>query len=332
MKISVCIPVRNEEGSIRRLLDGLLNQTRQPDEIVITDGGSTDATPNIIEEYVKRSVPLHLIREKDAWPGRGRNLAAAHASFEWLAFIDAGVYPANDWLAHLAGHIESEKKIKVVYGAWEPVTDSFFKECAAIAYAYVPIREFNERFIQARFIACSLMHRSVWSAVGGFAEHLRSAEDLLFMNKIDEAGFRVSYEPRALVRWEIPPTLWRTFKRDVTYSRHNLRAGLGSKWQSAVFIRYALLLFGALLALALTRQWLLVTATLWLLMLLARSIVALWRARQYYPAGAGRNLLRLFLIVPLIITLDVATILGTLDWIVRDKLSLAGNRSYPSNP
>ena len=41
-RISVVVPVRDEEDSIRDLLESLLAQTRPPDEIVITDGGSID--------------------------------------------------------------------------------------------------------------------------------------------------------------------------------------------------------------------------------------------------------------------------------------------------
>src|SRR5438132_10520848 len=102
MKITVIVPVRNEEDSISVLLDGLLKQTRAPDEIVITDGGSTDATPLIIDDYVKRGAPIRLVRARAGLPGRGRNLAAKAASCEWLAFIDAGIRPEADWLEKLA--------------------------------------------------------------------------------------------------------------------------------------------------------------------------------------------------------------------------------------
>jgi glycosyltransferase involved in cell wall biosynthesis len=141
MKISVVVPVLNEEQSIRALLDGLLHQARPPDEILIVDGGSTDATPHIVEEYKAQTDRVRLLREVNALPGRGRNVGAANATHEWLAFIDAGVRPANDWLAGIAVRAESDPTVDVVYGAWEPVTDSFFNECAAIAYAYVPETE-----------------------------------------------------------------------------------------------------------------------------------------------------------------------------------------------
>src|SRR6185437_10920693 len=133
MKVSVIVPVRDEEHSIRDLLDSLLQQTRPPDEIVITDGGSVDATPQLIEQYIQQGAPVRLLRAGPALPGRGRNLGAAAAQFEWLAFTDAGIRLDRDWLEQLLTRVERENAIDIVYGAWEPVTDTFFKECAAIA-------------------------------------------------------------------------------------------------------------------------------------------------------------------------------------------------------
>src|ERR1051325_4168758 len=132
MRVSVIVPVRDEEHSIRRLLDGLLNQTRLPDEIIITDGGSLDGTTQIIEQYIKKGDPIRWIRAGAALPGRGRNLAATEARFEWLGFIDAGIQPAKDWLERLTKRAEQHESIDVVYGSMEPGTDTFFKECAEI--------------------------------------------------------------------------------------------------------------------------------------------------------------------------------------------------------
>lgn len=324
MKISVVVPVLNEEDSIRVLLDSLLAQTRVPDEIVVADGGSTDRTPQIIETYIARGLALRFIQEQGALPGRGRNIAAAHATSEWLAFIDAGIRPAPDWLEALAARVEREPEADAVYGAWQPVADSFFKECAAIAYVPPPSIEVDGRWMRPRFIASSLLRREIWRKVGGFPEHLRSAEDLLFMNEVERAGARIAYEPRAVVSWNIQPTLWRTFKRFTNYSRHNIRAGLWKDWQSAIFKRYAVLAGFALLSLAFGWRWLLLTAAVWLLFLAARGVVALRRQRGEFAASAGRNALRLAALVPLIAVLDAAAMIGTVNWIVRDKLRLAG--------
>lgn len=317
MRVSVVVPVLNEEQSIRALLDGLLHQTRPPDEIVIIDGGSTDATPRIVEGY--KTARVRLIREANALPGRGRNVGVAGATHEWLAFIDAGVRPATDWLARIAERAESDPTVDVVYGAWEPVTDSFFKECAAIAYAYVPENGVDER---SRAILSSLMRRSVWQEVGGFSEHLRSAEDLLFMSKIDAGGFKIAYAPAAVVSWSLPPSLGRTFKRFFTYSRNNLKAGLGRKWQVSILLRYLFLLAFAVLFYLVTPWWPLAIISMLLLMFVARSIAVLWRNRVRFPGSLTRNVARILMLVPLFVTTDAATIAGTINWFLRDKIKI----------
>lgn len=322
MKISVIVPALNEEDSIRVLLDALLEQTRPPDEIVVADGGSTDRTTQIIETYTASGHPVRLLRERGALPGRGRNLAAAHASGEWLAFIDAGIRPAPDWLEMLAARAAREAETDAVYGAWRPVVDSFFKECAAIAYVPPPSIEVDGRRMRPRFIASSLMRRDVWRRAGGFPEHLRSAEDLLFMEEVERGGARVAYEPRAVVSWNIQPTLWRTFKRFTNYSRHNIRAGLWKDWQASIFRRYAVLAATALPALFFGWRWLFVTLALWLLFLAARAVAAIRRQRGEFPATAGRNAARLLLLVPIIAVLDAAAIAGSVNWLVRDKFRL----------
>jgi glycosyltransferase involved in cell wall biosynthesis len=326
MNITVVVPVRNEENSIRLLLDGLLAQTLAPDEIVIVDGGSTDATQSIVAEQAKEHSHLHLIRENEALPGKGRNVGAAFATSDWLAFIDAGVAPADDWLAQLAESVRLNPDTDVVYGSWEPVTDTFFKECAAIAYGNVPTDEVDDTFIQSRAVFSSLLRRSVWLAVEGFSEELRSAEDLLFMKRIDDAGFEVSYAPKALVRWSLQPNLWRTFRRFVTYSRHNMLAGLWKQWQASVLARYGLLIVCAVIFCLVTSWWPLFALGLFLLMLFARALVAVWRNRRRYPAGVVRNTMRVIVLVPLLAVIDAATVSGVLAWLVLDRAGLGKKR------
>jgi len=163
------------------------------------------------------------------------------------------------------------------------------------------------------------MRRVAWERVGGFPEHLRSAEDLLFMQRVEQANFKIAFAPRALVEWDLQPTIWRTFRRFTTYSRHNIRAGLWKQWQGPILSRYLVLLLLTLPALVFGFWWLLLPIVLWLILLLTRAIVAIRRNRQVYPASITRNLCRLLLIVPLIAVLDLASISGTLRWVITDK-------------
>jgi len=318
MKVSVVVPVRDEERSIRELLDSLLAQTRPPDEIVITDGGSTDATPQIIEDYIHRGAPVRLIRAGAALPGRGRNLGAAQANFEWLAFTDAGIRLANNWLEALVTKAEANTSMDVVYGSWEPVTDSFFKQCAAIAYVPPPALH-DGKLVRPRSIASVLLRREAWRAVNGFPEDLRSAEDLIFMDRLEHSGYHIAYEPRAQVYWDLRPSLWSTFKRFLIYSRNNIRAGLFRQWQSTILFRYGVLAALLIAALIVAPAWAWFPIALWLLMLMARAAVSIRRNRFCYPASLFHNLLRGVTVMSLLAVLDAAAILGSIQWLVLDS-------------
>jgi glycosyltransferase involved in cell wall biosynthesis len=317
--------VRNEEDSVRVLLEGLLSQSLPPSEIVLTDTGSIDATTEIIEEFIRSGAPVKLVRERAGLPGRGRNLAVANSRCDWIAFTDAGNRQGPDWLAELSEKIGDGSSVDVVYGTYEPVVDSFFKECAAMAYVPPPV-EIEGAVVRPSSIVSALMRRSVWEAVGGFPEHLRSAEDLLFINSVEQQGFRIRRAPRAVVYWSIQPNLWRTFKRFVTYARNNIRAGLWRQWQAAIFQRYALLVVLALPALFFGARWLVVPLACGIFLLVARALKALRANRRAYPAGIGRNVLRVLVLVPIIATLDAAAFLGSLNWLLLDRLHLARTR------
>ena len=318
IKVSVIIPVRDEENSIRELLDSLLAQSCPPDEIVITDGGSVDATPQIIEEYIRRGAPVRLIRAGAALPGRGRNLGAAQASFEWLGFTDAGIRLANNWLEALVAKAETDDSIDVVYGSWQPVTNTFFKECAAIAYVPPPAQR-DGMLIRPRFIASTLLRREAWQAVNGFPEDLRSAEDLVFMDRVENAGYRFVFEPRAEVHWDLRPTLGATFKRFLVYSRNNIRAGLFRQWQATILIRYGVLAVLLVAALIVEPAWVWFPIGAWLLMLIARAVVSIRRNRFCYPASFLHNIFRGVMIISLLAVLDAAAIIGSIQWLLLDS-------------
>jgi len=322
MNISVIIPVRNEASSIRELLERLKNQTQKPAEIVVTDTGSTDETVMIVEAFDAGDSPVVLVRAGQGFPGRGRNVGAARAENEWLAFIDAGVLPDERWLEALGEPVRNFADVDLVYGSFEPITDTLFQECAAIAFVPPPA-DVNGNKMRTRSIASALMRKKVWQESGGFPEDLRSAEDLLFMDKIEAAGFKLAYAPEAKVRWSIQPTLRKTFSRFVSYSRSNIRAGLWAQWQGTIFRRYAVLLLLAVAALFLSQRWraigLLFVVGLWLVMILARSVVAINRNRECYPGRLGRNLSRLTLLAPILAVIDLAAIVGTFQWLLSDR-------------
>jgi hypothetical protein len=218
----------------------------------------------------------------------------------------------------LIARAEQDEATELVYGSWEPIVDTFFKEAAAIAYVPPPLTVSNGVVMRPRAVVSMLLRREAWSAVDGFPEDLRSAEDLLFMNRLEAAGYRPVFEPRAQVHWNLRATLADTFKRFVIYSRNNIRAGLWRQWQKTILTRYAVLLVLLVLSLIVDWRWVWVPVAAWLLMLVLRTLVSIRRNRHCYPASFLRNLARVPLIVCVLAALDAAAIIGSVQWLCFD--------------
>src|SRR5215470_2158038 len=107
-RISVVIPVRDEEKTIGALLELLYAQTRRPDEVVVVDGGSTDRTPVMVQQYIDQGHPVRLIRMPRAHPGEGRNRGIEETEHAVIALTDAGVHPSFEWLEKLCEPIERD--------------------------------------------------------------------------------------------------------------------------------------------------------------------------------------------------------------------------------
>jgi len=84
MRISIIIPVFNEERSIAATLAGL--QPLVPDELMVVDGGSTDRTRDICESFGVTVI--------SASRGRGRqmNAGARRATGDVLLFVHADTW------------------------------------------------------------------------------------------------------------------------------------------------------------------------------------------------------------------------------------------------
>ena len=54
-KISVLVPIYNQEKYLRRCIESIINQTYTNLEIILIDDGSEDKSYEIIEEYTRRN-------------------------------------------------------------------------------------------------------------------------------------------------------------------------------------------------------------------------------------------------------------------------------------
>lgn len=102
LRISIIIPVYNEEKCIRKCLDSIFNQTLKDVEIICIDDGSTDNTLSILSEYKYKHENFKIIQQKNSGAGEARNKGLKAAEGEFIAFMDADDwYPSTTILKNL---------------------------------------------------------------------------------------------------------------------------------------------------------------------------------------------------------------------------------------
>lgn len=237
MKISVIATVKNEGEAIRPLLDSLIHQTRFPDEVVICDGGSTDHTIEVLEEY-KHWLPLKIILVPNSNISQGRNRAIEFASGDIIASTDAGVILAPYWLEELTQPIV-DGRATVCSGWFEPDPYTDF-EVVMGATVLPTRRDINpEKFLpSSRSIAFA---RAAWEAVGGYPEWLDYSEDLVFDFALREKYGSFPFVDTAVAYFRPRSSLRSFFRQYYTYARGDGKANL---WPLRHLIRYATYLVG----------------------------------------------------------------------------------------
>ncbi|WP_344777421.1 glycosyltransferase family 2 protein [Gryllotalpicola kribbensis] len=92
-RLSVVIPVLNEERIIDACLTALESQAEPPEQIIVVDNGSTDATP----EIVRRHPDVTLLFEPVRGIGGARTRGFDGATGDVLARIDADTVVSPGW-------------------------------------------------------------------------------------------------------------------------------------------------------------------------------------------------------------------------------------------
>ena len=89
-KISVILPVFNEERYIKKAIESVLSQSLTDFELIVVNDGSTDDTLKIINGFDDERIKV--INRENRGPGASRNAALEIAGGEYVMFLDG-----DDW-------------------------------------------------------------------------------------------------------------------------------------------------------------------------------------------------------------------------------------------
>jgi glycosyltransferase involved in cell wall biosynthesis len=213
VRVSVVIPAFNSFDSVRRAVDSALAQSYRPAEIIVVDDGSGDRTADSATSY---GDIVRLIRKENGGPASARDLGAASAAGEWLAFLDA-----DDWWLPAKLSAELSYALDPDVGLIHCLSsDSSFRKNDSILVSYSDLWERN------LIINSSVLLRHVtFSAVGGFdiERDLISVEDYNLWIRVAATHWRIVTCPRRLVHYTRGPGLSSNTERYLKAQIHNIK-------------------------------------------------------------------------------------------------------------
>lgn len=97
-KVSVVLPVYNVGKYLRQCMDSIVGQTLEEIEIICVDDGSSDDSPQILQEYARKDPRVRVIRQQNQGAGAARNHGLSVAQGEYLSFLDSDDFFETDML------------------------------------------------------------------------------------------------------------------------------------------------------------------------------------------------------------------------------------------
>lgn len=266
LKVSLITTERNEAESIKDFIESVLAQSKQPDEIIIADGGSSDGTIEIIESYMKTGAPIKLVQA----PGNraiGRNAATKAATHEIIACTDVGSRLDKNWLLNITAPFKAAT-VMAVAGNFKAAPESSFERISSAL-----MLQGNDQINLETWLPSSrsIAYRKVaWAQVGGYPEHTNFNEDTPFDIALRDAGYQFADGLKAVVYWRPRPNLRQFYQQYYYYAVGDGIDSINRGGMIRLTVIYGLTLV-LVIGLAVLQTWLaLLPLVFWLLFVLRR--------------------------------------------------------------
>jgi len=202
--VSIIVPAYNELTAIRLRIENLfaLDYPGDQYEIIVVESGSTDGTDEAVEEIIarrgSRRPNLRLLRETER-QGKASaiNLGKQHAKGKIVLVTDANSHFEPDVLREMMPHFE-DPKVGAVGGRYMVSNPDNVYTASESFYWDL---EYIMRRGEAALDSACLFHGEInaWRKALAEADTLNLSEDLDTVIQIRRAGYKIEYEPAAIV-------------------------------------------------------------------------------------------------------------------------------------
>lgn len=237
MLLSIIIPTLNEEKILAQTIKTLRQLSICDYEIIVSDGGSTDATLGIARQLADKIITHYgQIRQTIA---AGRNAGAARAAGDYLVFLDADVsIPGpNGFFEQALNKFSDDPRLAAltvfikVFPQSATLSDKFFFSLVNLQMR-ISNNVFHHGAAAGEF---QMIRKSAFEKVGGYNAGLAVAEDNDLFSRLSKTG--------------------RTYAATGLHVYHTSRRAHQIGWPKLLLLWWLNLLFSRLLRRSYSKEW-----------------------------------------------------------------------------
>lgn len=189
--ISVVIRTYNEKDNLKKLLHILANQSIE-NEVIIVDSNSNDGTQELCDDFDTKLVQCNPFTY-----GKGLNVGIEKSKYKYICSLSAHCFPTNDNFL-LTMYNNFDDRVAGVYSKQEATDGSNIldKRNLMIIFRTEKLQQINDYFFNN---ASSMFRKDIWEKFN-FREDIAAWEDLLWAHSVQKVGYKIIYEPKAIVK------------------------------------------------------------------------------------------------------------------------------------
>ena len=240
-KYSFIVPVYNRPDEVDELLQSLTAQRFRDFDVTIVEDGSADTCRHIVDKFAD-SLPINYLEQPNGGPSAARNNGAAHATGDYLIFLDSDVIVPDGYLEAIDKAV-SERQLQC-FGGPDASHPSFTPIQKAISHSMTSVlttggirgkKEKMDKFYPRSFNMG--ISRSEFARVGGFSD-MRFGEDVDFSMRLIEHGCKAGLIADAFVYHKRRTTFKAFFKQ--VYNSGIARINLAKRHPGTMKLVHAL--------------------------------------------------------------------------------------------
>jgi succinoglycan biosynthesis protein ExoA len=210
--VSVLMPVRNEQRSVAGAIRSVLAQSFPGLEVLVIDGQSDDATVAAVRAVAADDDRVRLLDNPHRTIPHALNIGLAAARGRYVARVDAHAAVSSTYLERGVAELDADDRVAAVGGRRFGVGEGPTGHAVAAALSSPfgvgnSINHYADEAQDTDHASFGVFRADVVRSIGGWDENLLVNEDVDLDHRILQQGYRIRYDPKMEIYWQVRRTV-----------------------------------------------------------------------------------------------------------------------------